>query len=114
MSASPRVNRGSAAKETLRCEKHLASVARDRWTKEAEGRIPDLGRAGAPLDWRGRMDLLRYELYDLSADPLELDSRIHSTVTVPGYEATRAEMAEKLAVLKTCAGQGCRDAEDAP
>lgn len=44
------------------------------------------------------------ELYDLQADPLQLQSR-HKA---PGLSAVRADLARRLAGLRKCAGAGCR------
>ena len=44
------------------------------------------------------------ELYDLEADPFELDSR-HAD---PAYAEIRASLARLLSQLKACAGEGCR------
>lgn len=45
-----------------------------------------------------------FELYDLLADPYELDSR-HDD---PAFASVRASLAAKLEVLNACAGTGCR------
>ena len=44
------------------------------------------------------------ELYDLSIDPFELDSR-HAD---PAYAAVRAQLAARLNQLRSCAGSSCR------
>jgi N-acetylglucosamine-6-sulfatase len=44
------------------------------------------------------------ELYDLVRDPYELRSR-HAD---PAYAAIRADLAERLAHLRTCSGLACR------
>jgi N-acetylglucosamine-6-sulfatase len=44
------------------------------------------------------------ELYDLSLDPDELESR-HAD---PAYAGARAELARRLAALRVCAGESCR------
>lgn len=44
------------------------------------------------------------ELYDLRADPFQLDSR-HDD---PAYGSRRDALAERLAVLRTCRGETCR------
>jgi hypothetical protein len=44
------------------------------------------------------------ELYDLAGDPDELESR-HAD---PAYAEIRTELARRLAVLRTCAGDTCR------
>lgn len=49
------------------------------------------------------------ELYDLKADPYQLRS-IHESAD----PALVSELSEKLDALRGCAGQSCRDAEDAP
>jgi hypothetical protein len=43
------------------------------------------------------------ELYDLDTDPFEL----RNVTDDDGYEAVRAQLAERLAALKTCAGSSC-------
>jgi N-acetylglucosamine-6-sulfatase len=49
------------------------------------------------------------ELYDLSADPYELES-IHESADPALLEDLKA----KLEALKSCSEEGCREAEDAP
>jgi len=49
------------------------------------------------------------ELYDLSSDPYELESQ-HDSVD----PALVRELQSRLEALKECAGQSCREAEDAP
>ncbi|MEK6327941.1 MAG: sulfatase, partial [Actinomycetota bacterium] len=44
------------------------------------------------------------ELYDLSTDPFELDSR-HAD---PGYAAVRGQLAARLNQLRSCSGSSCR------
>jgi hypothetical protein len=49
------------------------------------------------------------ELYDLGADPYQLEN------VYPGAEPTRKEgLATRLAALKGCAAETCRTAEDEP
>jgi hypothetical protein len=49
------------------------------------------------------------ELYDLANDPYELES-IHETADL----ALLKDLKAKLDALKSCAEEGCREAEDAP
>ena len=49
------------------------------------------------------------ELYDLEADPYELES-LHESADPSLLEDLKA----KLDALKSCSGEGCREAEDAP
>jgi arylsulfatase A-like enzyme len=49
------------------------------------------------------------ELYDLEADPYELES-IHESAD----PALLADLKAKLEALKSCSEEGCREAEDAP
>ncbi len=49
------------------------------------------------------------ELYDLEADPYELES-IHETADPALVEDLKA----RLEALKSCSKEGCREAEDAP
>jgi arylsulfatase A-like enzyme len=49
------------------------------------------------------------ELYDLSSDPHELES-LHASVNPALVESLKS----RLEALKACAGQSCREAEDAP
>jgi hypothetical protein len=49
------------------------------------------------------------ELYDLSTDPYELQNRICTADL-----ALAASLRAKLDALKSCAGQSCREAENAP
>ena len=49
------------------------------------------------------------ELYDLEADPYELES-IHETAD----PSLAADLKAKLDALRNCAGQSCREAEDIP
>jgi N-acetylglucosamine-6-sulfatase len=49
------------------------------------------------------------ELYDLTSDPYELDS-IHETADSSLLE----DLGTRLDALRSCAGSGCREAEDAP
>ena len=50
------------------------------------------------------------ELYDLQTDPFELVSR-HDD---PAYAAVKAELADRLGDLETCAGESCRVHEPEP
>ena len=49
------------------------------------------------------------ELYDLEADPYEMES-IHETADPALVEELKA----KLDALKSCSEEGCQEAEDAP
>ena len=44
------------------------------------------------------------ELYDLDADPYQLQNQILN----PAYDAAEAALARRLAALRSCAGDGCR------
>ena len=44
------------------------------------------------------------ELYDLDADPYQLDNQVAN----PAYDAAEAALAARLAGLRTCAGESCR------
>jgi hypothetical protein len=48
------------------------------------------------------------ELYDLEADPYQLQSQI----TNPAYDAVEAALAARLAPLRSCAGESCRTKPD--
>lgn len=50
------------------------------------------------------------ELYDLVADPYELQNLANNSA----FSSTKANLANKLAALKGCAAQACRDAELLP
>ena len=49
------------------------------------------------------------ELYDLEADPYEMES-IHESADLALIEDLKA----KLEALKSCSEEGCREAEDTP
>jgi N-acetylglucosamine-6-sulfatase len=80
-------------------------------------RVPQSGLSG-PLAYKAvrtrTHKYVRYinkkcELYDLEADPYELES-IHETAD----PSLVANLKAKLDALRTCAGQSCRRAEDIP
>ena len=48
------------------------------------------------------------ELYDLGADPYELQNQILN----PAYDAAEASLAARLAALRACAGESCRRKPD--
>jgi arylsulfatase A-like enzyme len=48
------------------------------------------------------------ELYDLAIDPFQLDNQVNN----PAYDAIEAELASRLATLRSCAGDGCRTKPD--
>jgi N-acetylglucosamine-6-sulfatase len=65
--------------------------------------IPGTTRGSKYVEYEGK----ERELYDLGADPLELNNRYAAT-------APPAELIWRLQTLKTCKGEGCRAAEDGP
>jgi arylsulfatase A-like enzyme len=48
------------------------------------------------------------ELYDLEVDPYELDNQVNN----PTYDAVEADLASRLATLRSCAGDTCRTQPD--
>lgn len=52
------------------------------------------------------------ELYDLEADPYELENLLHEPT--PEAEAKAAELSTRLESLKSCSGDACRTAENSP
>ena len=80
-------------------------------------RVTQLGLGGPPAYKAIRTRTHKYvryinkksELYDLEADPYELES-IHETAD----PSLGANLKAKLDALRTCAGQSCRKAEDIP
>ena len=46
------------------------------------------------------------ELYEMKADPWQLQNVAYENTT--GVQAVRADMAQRLHVLQTCAGPSCR------
>ena len=80
-------------------------------------RVTQLGFGGPPAYKAVRTRTHKYvryinkksELYDLEADPYELES-IHETAD----PSLVANLKAKLDALRTCAGQSCRKAEDIP
>jgi len=52
------------------------------------------------------------ELYDLAADPYELENLLYNPT--PESEAKAAELSARLDALKNCAGGACREAENGP
>jgi arylsulfatase A-like enzyme len=48
------------------------------------------------------------ELYDLAVDPYQLDNQVNN----PAYDALEADLASRLASLRTCAGESCRTQPD--
>jgi arylsulfatase A-like enzyme len=83
---------------------------------ERDERLAGLGRIPVMPEYHGvRTDRYLYveyvtgekELYDLQADPYELDNLSKSA-----DPALLAELAARLAALKACSGHSCRSAED--
>jgi len=64
-------------------------------------------RTGTPKYFE--YDTEEVELYDLEADPYELES-LHETADPALVEDLKA----RLDALKSCSEEGCREAEDAP
>jgi len=85
--------------------------AADSWRKEALVEHFARQRSGIPAFRELRMPMLAYveyddgngELYDMQADPYELDNAFASAPA-----ATIAALSSRLAVLKRCRGAGCR------
>ncbi len=48
------------------------------------------------------------ELYDLELDPYQLDNQVNN----PAYDAVEADLASRLASLRSCAGESCRTKPD--
>ena len=48
------------------------------------------------------------ELYDLATDPYQLDNQVNN----PAYDAVEADLASRLATLRSCAGETCRTKPD--
>ena len=44
------------------------------------------------------------ELYDLSVDPYQLQNQVLN----PAYDLAEAQLAKRLAALRSCAGETCR------
>ncbi|MFN8105126.1 MAG: sulfatase [Acidimicrobiia bacterium] len=66
----------------------------------------------AYIEWYDRelFGLHEYELYDLEADPWQLDNLLATPAGRAANAAVTADLAARLAVLSTCHGSGCRDA----
>jgi N-acetylglucosamine-6-sulfatase len=85
--------------------------------KAASGGVPKSGPGGGPPFEAIRTDTHKYveyesgekELYDLQADPYELDN-IYETAD----PALVQDLKTKLDALESCTGVGCREAEDGP
>ncbi len=108
----------------------FADIVRAPADRDSRSLLPLLN-GNAPTSWRNQLHLEnppgyygikteRYkyvewpkagdtELYDLQNDPYELES-IHADADPALVEDLKA----KLNALKSCAGQSCREAEDAP
>ena len=79
--------------------------------------VPKAGADGQSAFWAVRTETYKYveydngdvELYDLEADPYEMES-IHESADL----ALIADLKAKLEALKSCSEEGCREAEDAP
>jgi arylsulfatase A-like enzyme len=48
------------------------------------------------------------ELYDLAVDPAQLDNQVNN----PAYDAIEADLASRIATLRSCAGESCRTKPD--
>jgi arylsulfatase A-like enzyme len=85
--------------------------------KTGAGGVPKAGADGQSAFWAVRTDTHKYveyddgdvELYDLEADPYEMES-IHESADPALIEDLKA----KLEALKSCSEEGCREAEDTP
>ncbi len=85
--------------------------------KSGAGGVPKAGADGQAAFEAVRTETHKYveydngdvELYDLEADPYELES-IHESADPALVEDLKA----KLEALKSCSEEGCREAEDAP
>src|SRR3712207_4416782 len=85
--------------------------------KTGAGGVPKAGPGGAGAFEAVRTETHKYveyesgevELYDLTADPYELES-IHESADPVLLEDLKA----RLDTLKSCSEEGCREAEDAP
>lgn len=93
--------------------------------KIGEGKEGEIGDGGVPKSGPGQSDDFRAvrtethkyveyddgetELYDLEADPYEMES-LHESADPALIEDLKA----RLEKLKECSGDGCREAEDAP
>ncbi len=85
--------------------------------RAASGGVPKGGLGGGPPFEAIRTDTHKYveyesgekELYDLQADPYELDN-IYETAD----PALVQDLKTKLDALESCTGVGCREAEDGP
>jgi arylsulfatase A-like enzyme len=114
-----------AGREARWPEDRALAVELDRGKSpvESDGRACEYSGArttsGILLEHRGYIDpaqngacvpTLEYELYDLDADPFQLES-IHSTVTGAPPSPLETELANRLATLATCKGIEGRDAK---
>ena len=85
--------------------------------KTGAGGVPKAGADGQSAFWAVRTETHKYveydngdvELYDLEADPYEMES-IHESADPALIEDLKA----KLEALKSCSEEGCREAEDTP
>ncbi|MDP8973446.1 MAG: DUF4976 domain-containing protein, partial [Actinomycetota bacterium] len=85
--------------------------------KTGAGGVPKAGADGQSAFWAVRTETYKYveydngdvELYDLEADPYEMES-IHESANPTLIEDLKA----KLEALKSCSEEGCREAEDTP
>ena len=85
--------------------------------KTGAGGVPKAGADGQSAFWAVRTDTHKYveydngdvELYDLEADPYEMES-IHEGADPALLEDLKA----RLEALRDCSGEGCQEAEDAP
>jgi arylsulfatase A-like enzyme len=85
--------------------------------KAGDGGVPKVGAGGQLAFEAVRTETHKYveydngevELYDLDADPYELES-IHESAD----PALLEDLKTKLEAIKSCSEEGCREAEDAP
>ena len=85
--------------------------------RAASGGVPKGGLGGGPPFEAIRTDTHKYveyesgekELYDLQADPYELDNIYETTDPAPVQD-----LKTKLDALESCTGAGCWEAEDGP
>ncbi len=105
----------SSEEETGEGKAKGKSKAKDKG-KTGAGGVPKAGAGGQLAFEAVRTETHKYveydngdvELYDLEADPYELES-IHESADPTLLENLKA----KLEALKSCSEEGCREAEDA-
>ena len=94
LAANPNPSPGPSGRDLLietgpTVRDHYAAIRTDQYVYIEHYAEPDTGHT---------------ELYDLQADPYEVQS-LHDD---PAHAEVKAELAERLADLRECAGQGCR------